>query len=200
MVDEFVTSLTLEKVDESTVTNMYSADNIVNKLRTYNVERYLNYFVSNVPPLILIGEAPGYRGCCVSGIPFTSTSVVKNSEFFNRIGASESNNELQVESTASIIWNYLDSIKRYPLFWNAYPFHPHVKNDAKTNRRPDKPELEVGKTYLLRLISIYPNIPIVAVGRVAEEALSSIGFKAPYIRHPSHGGKDDFIEGLSSYL
>jgi len=36
------------------------------------------------------------------------------------------------------------------------------------------------------------------VGRVAQRVLETIGERAPYIRHPSHGGKRKFVEGVTA--
>jgi hypothetical protein len=39
---------------------------------------------------------------------------------------------------------------------------------------------------------------VLAIGRVSQQALAEIGIEARYIRHPSHGGKAKFLEGLAS--
>lgn len=194
-----MSQLTTELVDESLVTNMYSKNNAENWMRAENLKNYLQYFITRIPKIILVGEAPGYRGCCVSGVPFTSTSIVRESDFFKNAGITNVQ-FIQSEATASIIWEYLDDRKVYPLFWNAYPFHPHNLNNPKSNRKPTKYEVEVGKRYIIGLSKIFPKVPIVAVGKVAHNTLLSMGIKADYIRHPSYGGKEGFIKGVSKYL
>jgi len=199
MTKSFITRLSSETVDETVATNMYYGKNETNKTRLANFEKYLNYFVVNKPKLILVGEAPGYKGCCVSGIPFTSTAVIKKSPFFRNIAVSDVEYE-QNEATATIIWEYLDKRGVYLLFWNAYPFHPHKENNPKSNLKPKKSQLELGRTYLNELRELFPEAKLVAVGRVAQKSLESEGIKADYVRHPANGGKAEFIKGLDELL
>jgi len=198
-LNNFIDRLSSETVDVLVVTNMYFWEDGSNRARISNLRKYLNYFSENKPKLILVGEAPGYRGCCVSGIPLTSTGVMKTVPFFKEIGITEVKC-VQDESTASIVWNYLNEKGAYPLFWNAYPFHPHKKNNSASNRKPTKSELEVGKRYLKELMAIFPDAQLVAVGKVAQESLWSEGIDARCIRHPAFGGKAEFIRGLEELL
>jgi hypothetical protein len=36
------------------------------------------------------------------------------------------------------------------------------------------------------------------VGRVAQQALAAVGVQDTYIRHPSHGGKREFLLGIAA--
>ncbi|MDO8591663.1 MAG: uracil-DNA glycosylase [bacterium] len=198
-ISEFVARLSKQAVDDSVVTNMYSGNDPGNKLRALNLKHYLNYFVKNPPYLILVGEAPGYKGCRVSGIPFTSTNLINSSGFFRSIGITDSE-YLQNEATATIIWSYLNRIKKYPLLWNAFPFHPHDEGVKASNRKPNKSELKTGKLYLLEIMRLFPSADVIAVGNVAQEALKSVGVTAKCVRHPSRGGKQEFIAGLEKHL
>jgi hypothetical protein len=40
--------------------------------RLHNLRTYLTYLMQVRPSMVLVGEAPGYRGARVSGLPFTS--------------------------------------------------------------------------------------------------------------------------------
>lgn len=111
MINEFINKLSQEKLDNLLVTNIYAKDS----LQWSNIQKYLKYYKTNKPGLILVGEAPGYNGCGVSGIPFTSTDVIKNSMFFKRIGI-KCGGLVQKESTATIVWEYLDKFEEYPMF------------------------------------------------------------------------------------
>lgn len=43
-----------------------------NGARRGNLADYLRLMARREPTLLLVGEAPGYRGCRLTGIPFTS--------------------------------------------------------------------------------------------------------------------------------
>ncbi|HEV2902541.1 MAG TPA: hypothetical protein VGW30_04695, partial [Gaiellaceae bacterium] len=56
------------------------------------------------------------------------------------------------------------------------------------NRRPTSAEIRGGMPFLEEVLA--GRVPI-AVGRVAQSVLG-----VPYVRHPSHGGAEEFRAGL----
>jgi uracil-DNA glycosylase len=121
--------------------------------------------------LLLVGEAPGYRGARVSGVPFTSERQLSGGG--------------PAEATATIVQRTLAELELEPLCWNVVPTHPGTRS---SNRRPTRREVEAGRPFLEELAS---GRRILAVGRLAAAVTG-----APYIRHPAHGGAAEFRAGL----
>jgi len=124
-------------------------------------------------PLLLVGEAPGYRGARVSGIPFTSERQLTGSG--------------PAEATATIVQRVLAELGLADrvLLWNVVPTHPGTPS---SNRPPTRAENAAGLPFAEELAE---GRRVIAVGRVAATALG-----AEYVRHPSHGGLAEFRRGL----
>lgn len=185
------------------VYNQYSYACEENSIRRNNLLIYLKQMYALKPKVILVGEAPGYRGCRLTGVPFTSEHLLMNNmnglELFGRNNgyrlAVEKEKVLK-EATATIIWNTLIENNIMALAWNAFPFHPHKKDHGESNRTPLKKELLLGEKPLLQMIEMFGIEQVVAVGNKAEESLKGLGIHCSKVRHPAQGGKNDFVQGI----
>jgi uracil-DNA glycosylase len=144
-------------------------------LRRERLRAYLD--AHTAASTVLVGEAAGYRGARVSGIPFTSERQLTG------VGPSE--------ATATVVHRVLAELglEDEVVLWNVVPTHPGTRT---TNRRPTRREIAAARPFLDELTR---GRRVVAVGRVAAEALG-----APYVRHPSHGGAVAFAEGVRRML
>jgi uracil-DNA glycosylase len=145
------------------------------QLRRERLREYLDLRAG--APLLLVGEAAGYRGARVSGIPFTSERQLTGTG--------------PAEATATIVHRVLAELglEDDVLLWNVVPTHPGTE---ASNRRPTRAEVEAGRPFLEAL---RPGRRVVAVGRLAHAVLGG-----PYVRHPSHGGARAFRETLGTCL
>jgi uracil-DNA glycosylase len=150
------------------------------------------------PNTLLLGEAPGYKGCRITGVPFTSERVLTEVSFFKDQGYQclHQPDQLESEISATIVWKELARYSDKPLIWNIFPFHPHASNDQRSNRPPNKQELEIGTHFLIALLAIFPVEKIIALGRKAESQIKKLGYEYAYVRHPARGGKNKFMAGL----
>jgi len=125
---------------------------------------------------LLVGEAAGYRGARVSGIPFTSERQLSG--------------DGPAEATATIVHRTLAELELEDdvLLWNVVPTHPHRPGVPTSNRRPTVGEVREAMRFLVELAAGRRTI---AVGRLAHSVLGG-----RYVRHPSHGGSARFRAGL----
>jgi hypothetical protein len=141
------------------------------RLRCERLEAYLES--RRDAPIVLVGEAAGYRGARVSGIPFTSERQLTGTG--------------PAEATATIVHRVLAELglEEDVLLWNVVPTHPGT---ATSNRAPTGAEVAASRPFLEELVD---GRRAIAVGRLAERVLG-----VPYIRHPAHGGGAAFRAGL----
>ena len=198
-IDQFINLLKQQK-NSSVLFNPYLNPDLANNLRLY-----LDLMI-NTPDrrVLLVGEAPGYKGCKHTGIPFTSGGVFQEIKHpvIKQLKSKLVLEQIESENTASIVWRYLSNCSITPIFWNAFPFHPHPKNSPNQNRAPNQTEIKKGVNYLIQLQNIFKAAVVAGVGRSGTKGakLAFPDLEVEYIRHPSHGGKTEFISGISKIL
>lgn len=159
------------------------------RVRTCNLLTYLA--TRREAELLLVGEAPGYRGCRFSGIPFTSERSLPIDRRSSR------RSDGWQEPSATIVHGILREVglEEATVLWNALPLHP-TGGEPLSNRPPTAAELRAGSAWLRRLIELLRPRRVLAVGRSAAAILPGI----LSLRHPSHGGAALFRAQLRAYL
>lgn len=168
-------------------------------MRLENLRCYLQAFPD--PKYVLVGEAAGYAGCRFSGIPFTCEMQWAGSKRLDwttgkDLARTSTADRPWVERSATIVWEALQE-RRDCVLWNAFPWHPFGASGPLSNRPPGR-DLREGLDALCCFLSLFPSAQPFAIGRVAQRALSAVGVQAPYIRHPSRGGKRQFMAGVAA--
>jgi len=198
-ISEFIDELKKQK-NTPTISNPYLVSGVAENLKAY-LESMLNIGGKRI---LLIGEAPGYKGCKITGIPFTSGKVFEKVEHPVLLEIKDKLilSKIEAENTATIVWNYLATKNSTPLFWNSFPYHPHPEGNENKNRTPTDEEIKYGVKFLHALNVIFKPEIIAGVGNsgvdCAERAFPEL--KIQYIRHPSFGGKSEFIEGMNEII
>jgi uracil-DNA glycosylase len=201
MFDNFVEGLATTAV-AGPVYNQYAPGSRPNRLRRHNLLLYLERMAELQPELLMVGEAVGYRGGRLTGIPFASEAILLDDAGFFGPGrgyrASGEAGFPRNEATATILWQTVAALQPPPLLWNAFPFHPHLPGRPLSNRAPTPAERELGRPFLAELLALFPVQRVVAIGKTAAAGLAEMGVSCHAVRHPSHGGKSAFVAGIGA--
>ena len=164
-------------------------------IRLANLRHYLEE--RDQADVIAVGEAAGYQGMSWSGIAFTSEfDLLRWGHPYRR---SSRRPRPWKEPSGTIVHGVLEDMgaERRVILWNTVPTHPHLADQPLSNRRPTRPEVAAGLTYVQRLIEIVQPRLLVGVGRIAAETLGS---RAVYVRHPAQSGATAFRAGMRALL
>lgn len=184
--------------------NMYASDGPPgNGARRRNLALALETALARRPDLLLIGEAPGYNGARRTGVPFTSERLLLEGRWpLGRLEAgpnlalARDDERISAEPTATIVCRELAALGLTAAGWNAYPFHPYRPGVERSNRPPRASEIALGLPLLARVCALFSGVPVVALGRVAAGALTTLGVPHRRLRHPAQGGARQFAAGL----
>lgn len=171
-------------------------------VRQGNLARYLSDMQAFSPRLLLMAEAPGYNGCLLTGIPVTSERIMipgiaKWALFGEGYRPTSGHPDGVAEMTATILWNALsEHLETPPVIWNSVPLHPHRPGEVLSNRTPTVGEIHMGQPFIEAVLALFPITTVLGVGRKAQRSLRELGIEHVELRHPSQGGKADFIAGL----
>jgi uracil-DNA glycosylase len=165
------------------------------EIRRRNLQNYVSAF-PQLPSFVVIGEAPGWRGCRFSGVPFTSEAQLSSGKLPFAGERSSHHSTPYSESSATLFWREMRLFHPGFFAWNAIPFHPFKPGDPLSNRTPSAAEIHGYSELLAELLSLLRPQVVVAVGRSAERAAERIGVPSQYVRHPAHGGAAAFRSGI----
>lgn len=204
---DFIEKLSTAKLPANAF-NQYAVGNDVNNsIRRKNLLLYFWQMAQLNPQILLVGEAPSYQGCRLTGVPFCSEFIlldgIKEIDIFGESKGYRKTGEFErvrKEPSATIVWGLLARLESIPLLWNAFPFHPFKAKNAWSNRPPTSVELKIGENYLEGIIQIFDINLIVALGNKAALTLRNMDYPHKKVRHPSQGGKNDFITGISEIV
>ena len=113
-VDQFLTQLRRTQPPANCI-NPWRGRFTAAKVRQTNLAIYLGEMVKRQPTVLLVGEAPGYRGCGLTGVPFTSERIL----FEGAAGLFGANSSYQScskggrptsEASATIVWQQLANL------------------------------------------------------------------------------------------
>lgn len=168
-------------------------------VQSNNLFVYLAYMVEAKPEVLLVGEAPGYKGCALTGIPFTDEYRLTAN---GNVGCKpllapgytidpQNTESPHKEISAGVMWSAFIANSFFPMLWNIFPFHPHESGTPSSNRTPTQQEREKYAHIVSDLQTLLSSISrVYAVGKTAHHVLVSQGICGAndYIRHPANGG------------
>ena len=193
-ITDFVDSLARAETLRNDLANIYK-----DPVRCENLTRWLERPGHQPPAVLLVGEAPGKKGAAMTGVPFVSPDVLmrgpKCGDPWGAFGTDAGYKYVTPsrEGTATMFWEVMARYFRdcpLPMTWNAVPFWPVGSNGR--NRTPTPPERALGREWLHRLTTIYPDALLVAVGKKALETCKELHLPYRGVRHPANRGKVEF--------
>ncbi len=184
---------------------LYDPATAAGQIRLANLKLFLTQLLPLRPGVLLVGEAPGYRGMWRTGVNFTSEKIMMGpKDRFGLYGGAdagyrliEDGTKLRGEASSTVVQRVFEELPCPVLVWPAFPLHPHQRGKDESNRTPTPTELRRdGAPPLQQLIALYQPRHIAAVGNIGMATLQLLGIEAVKIRHPAHGGGPAFQAGL----
>jgi uracil-DNA glycosylase len=174
--------------------------------RWQNLSSYLEYMEVERPDLLMVGEAPGYRGSSVSGVPFLSEDTIRKRQnaalrlpIYEYTPVTPESRWGGYEATSTFMWDTIDAVNppKLPFLWATFPNHPHESGNVYTNRRPNTQEVADYISIIGRIANYYAIGTIVAIGNVAYDTLvKTTSSPIVKLRHPARGGVQRFRQGF----
>ncbi|WP_245646560.1 uracil-DNA glycosylase [Sphingomonas soli] len=168
-------------------------------IRAENLRQLIEASLKTGVETMWVGRDLGYLGGRRTGIALTDElRLATYSSYFGELNLRKATKGVAIgERTATVTWEMLQRIRQPVFLWNAFPLHPHDAGNPFTNRCHTRAERQACKPLLIELIGLLKPKTVVAIGNDAEAAMLDMGINTVRVRHPSYGGKADFISGLN---
>ena len=147
-----------------------------------------------------IGRDLGYRGGRRTGLAFTDdVNVQAHTERWGLSMHRSTQGAAVAERTAAVIWRVLSQVRTSIFLWNVFPLHPHEPRNPFSNRSHKSRERRAGEEVLSQLIALLRPHRLIAIGHAAGQTARRLHNqnKVIQVRHPSHGGKTQFLVEIS---
>jgi hypothetical protein len=170
------------------------------QIRSKNLTKLLEAATREKVETIWFGRDLGYLGGRRTGVAFTDeVHLNAHSRMYGDLELEKATKGSVVsERTANMVWDVIDTINRPIFLWNIFPLHPHENEKPFTNRCHRPEERRATAHIIGNLISIIRPKTLVAIGNDAAIGLTELGLYPEKVRHPSYGGKKDFINGIAN--
>ena len=182
---------------------LYDTGTAAGRLRRANLARYLELLAG--ARVLLVGEAPGWRGMTNTGVPFMSVRELEARP--GLVTGDPDGDGFTLPPDPTAVWEASSRVvsaalaswaRPLPLSWPIFPHHPFVAGNRLSNRTPRPAEVRDGAPVALVLAEALGTDRIVAVGRKAQGALAAAGVDAVAVRHPAQGGAAQFTEQVAA--
>ena len=150
---------------------------------------------------IWIGRDLGHKGGRRTGLALTDdVHVSQHAERWGLRADRATIGKAVAEQTAAVIWSMLNRIEKEIFLWNVFPLHPHESGNPFSNRQHNSKERRAGEDLLEELIRLLRPRRIIAIGNNAAIAAARLAplVSLVSVRHPSYGGRSQFLEQMGA--
>lgn len=169
--------------------------------RRRNLRAHIEAAVARGVRTIWVARDLGYRGGRRTGLALTDEANLPSLQrsFGNGIAIARATRGPVVrERTAATIWDVIHQLEAPVFTWNVFPLHPHDADNPLTNRCHTREERITCQWLLEAIMDLLQPASIVAIGNDAASGLRDLGIDCLKVRHPSYGGKPEFVSGILS--
>lgn len=168
------------------------------KIRRENLRSLLGAVGTLNIDTLWMGRDLGYRGGRRTGLALTDEAhLVDVEKVYLGASAKKATTGVAVaERTAAEIWAVIGALKKPPMLWNVFPFHPHSASNVLSNRKFSSAELSFVSDLNRELINWVKPRLVIAIGQDAGNYARTFCNSVETIRHPSYGGVTEFRAGM----